>query len=85
MITAFCTLQRALQLDARGSSFTNVGGDQHYHIQIINNRDVGPERDRIPTLLTSGMKLVIGATMCIYIIATNISAVRCSVLGFDIT
>jgi hypothetical protein len=113
-LIALCILQKALQFDARHSSFTDVGRDQHYHInitvcphassssdaasngtetpvcrfqmlrtidvltrclQIFNNRDIGPELDSIPTLLRLGIKLVIGATMHMYTMATNVSAV----------
>jgi hypothetical protein len=115
-LIALCILQKALQLDARHSNFTDVhvGRDQHYHInitvcphassssdaasngtetlvcrfqmlraidvltrclQIINNPDIGPELDSIPTLLRRGIQLVIGATMHMYTLATNVSAV----------
>jgi hypothetical protein len=44
-------------------------------LQIINNPDIGPELDSIPTLLRRGIQLVIGATMHMYTLATNVSAV----------
>ena len=34
VLLIFCTCQSTSQLDARGSTFTDIGGDQHYHIHL---------------------------------------------------